>query len=370
MIRMKVYFYIPSLASGGAERQCAIIASDLKVRYGHDVKVFVNFFDNYNIENRKMLESASVPVIDISSSIWRSFMNLRQVLRQNRDAILFTFLTGPNFVGSLAARISGVRRVYSGIRCGWLPLRKRLSEMFVNCFLAAGTVFNSYKAYNKFIKEGFIAQKSFVISNAIALWGAREERIDRESVRIVTVGRFTPEKDYHSWLSVIKNVSQAGCKINAHIVGWGRLEPEVRRWVHDMGLDGLVVMHPGDANVKELLSQSDIYLSASTSEGVSNAILEAMNSALPVVTTDAGDASKMVLDGISGYVVEVGDVQLMTQYVIRLVENHAMRIAFGKYARKLLADKYSVDRVVSMYQKLITGEPTKSMQMFKGELCQ
>jgi len=352
---MKIYFYIPSLASGGAERQCAIIASELKVKYGHDTTVFVNFIDAHNIENRKMLESASVPVIGLSPTMWRSFMKLRQVLRQNRDAILFTFLAGPNFVGSLAARTGGLMRAYSGIRCGWLPLRKFLSELFINRFVSTGTVFNSYKAYDKFTKEGFDARKSLVISNAIALWDEREDRPRREIVRIVTVGRFTPEKDYYTWLSVVKNVSQAGYKINAHIVGWGRLEPAVRRWVHDMGLDGMVVIHPGDANVQELLSQSDIYLSTSTSEGVSNAILEAMNSSLPVVTTDAGDARRMVLDGISGYVASVGDVLSMTQSVIKLVEDYASRIAFGKCARKLLADKYSVDRVVDMYQKLIIG---------------
>lgn len=367
---MKIYFYIPSLASGGAERQCAIIASGLKVLYGHDVKVFVNFINAYNIENRKILESASVPVIDITPSLCRSFMKLRHILHQNKDAILFTFLSGPNFIGSLAARISGIKKVYSGIRCGWLPLRKRLSEMLVNHLFSTGTVFNSYKAYDKFTKEGFLVSKSLVISNAIELWSERLNRINRESVRIITVGRYTPEKDYHSWLTVVKNVCQAGYKIKAHIVGWGRLEPVVRRWVHDMGLDDIVVMHPGDANVRELLSQSDIYLSSSTSEGVSNAILEAMNSALPVVTTDAGDAKKMILDGISGYVVEVGDVQLMSQYIIKLINNHAMRIAFGKYARKLLADKYSVDKVVGMYQKLITCGLPKAKQMFEGELCQ
>ena len=352
---MKIYFYIPSLASGGAERQCALIASELKVKYCHDIAVFVNFVEVYNQENRKMLEAASVPVISLFPSMWQSFWKLRQVLCKDRDAILFTFLAGPNFVGSLAARTAGVKRVYSGIRCGWLPLRKRLSEMFVNRFLSTGTVFNSYRAYDKFTKEGFVSRKSLVISNAIALWEESESRPDREIVRIVTVGRFTPEKDYYTWLSVIKNVSNAGCKICAHIVGWGRLEPEVRRWVQEMGLDGLVEIHPGDTNVQELLAQSDIYLSASTSEGVSNAILEAMNSALPVVTTDAGDARKMVLNGVSGYVVDVGDVQSLTQYVVKLVEDYAARIAFGKRARKLLAEKYSVDRVVGMYQKLIAG---------------
>ena len=350
---MKVYFYIPSIASGGAERQCAIMAAGLKHKCGHDVSVLVNHIDNQNAENKDILNSASVPVVGLSPNMWKAFWMLRQILRQNRNSVLFTFLAGPNLIGALACRTTGLKRVYSCIRCGWLPFGKRCSEIFVNRFLATGTVFNSYKAYDKFTREGFDSRKSLVISNAIALWDECGDRPDREVVRIVTVGRFTPEKDYHTWLKVVKNVCLSGCEIQAHIVGWGRLEAEVRQWVRDMSLDDVVVMHPGDSDVKKLLSDSDIYLSTSISEGVSNAILEAMNSGLPVVTTDAGDAARMVEDGVSGYVVSIKDVSALTESVVRLVKNRDDRINFGKCARQILSDSYSVDKVVGEYQRLI-----------------
>lgn len=350
---MKVFFYIPSLASGGAERQCAIIAAGLKLRYGHDISVLVNYVDNQNLENRSILNSAAVPIVGLSHNLWKAFGMLRQILRQNRDSILFTFLSGPNLIGALACWTTELKCVYSCIRCGWLPFGKRCSEVFVNRFLATGTIFNSYKAYDKFTREGFDSSKSLVISNAIALWNKSDDRPDREVVRIVTVGRFTHEKDYHTWLKVIKNVSLSGCRVQAHIVGWGRLEAEVRQWIRDMSLDDVVVMHPGDSDVKKILSDSDIYLSTSISEGVSNAILEAMNSGLPVVTTDAGDAKRMVMDGVSGYVVPIRDVSALTESVAKLVKNHASRISFGKCARQILADSYSVDKVVGAYQRLI-----------------
>ena len=354
---MQVFFYIPTLAAGGAEKQCSMIASGLKREFNLNIKVVVNSLDAPNQANLELLKNSNVPVILLpSGGIIKKVKNLYALFKSDKNTVLFTFLTFPNFIGAIAARLAGVRRIYSGIRCGWLPFRKLLFEVLTNRVLASKTIFNSHRALEYFTSRGFSRRKSFVISNGIELWDDPPSLGPNETVKIITVGRFTPEKDYPTFLQCVKNVVDQGLNVEAHIVGYGILENQIKNLIMELSLDKFIVIHPGSSDVKSLLFEADIYLSTSTSEGVSNSILEAMNSSLPIVATDVGDNSYMVFDNFNGYLLRAKDIQGLSQALISLIGDGDKRKLFGAESKRILASSFSPATLLKKYNVCIFEE--------------
>ena len=94
-------------------------------------------------------------------------------------------------------------------------------------------------------------------------------------------------------------------------------------------------------DVPVLLRRADVFLLTSEHEGFPNVLLEAMAARLPVVTTPAGDAGRLVKDGTTGYVVSFNDVQGMVQRVLQLAKSPPLRQRFGGAGRQQVEERYS-----------------------------
>jgi len=97
-----------------------------------------------------------------------------------------------------------------------------------------------------------------------------------------------------------------------------------------------------------LLAQSNIFLLPSRSEGMSNALLEAMASALPVVTTSVGGNCQLIEDGQNGFLTPPGDAFAAAERIVDLLENPALASSLGRAARSLIEREYSVEAVVEL----------------------
>ncbi len=112
------------------------------------------------------------------------------------------------------------------------------------------------------------------------------------------MANFVPFKDY---FTVIKALA----RYRAHedflyvIVGEGPLRKEVEEAVRASSLEENVIFTGRTTNIRDLLFVSDLYIHSSRGEGVSNAILEAMQAGLPVITTDTGGVRETVFPGSS-----------------------------------------------------------------------
>ena len=104
---------------------------------------------------------------------------------------------------------------------------------------------------------------------------------------------------------------------------------------------GLLV---GDRKWAELAA-ADIFVLPSYSEGLSMAVLEAMAMGVPVVTTRVGAMRDVVEDGVSGYLIERGDVATLEDRLATLVADSDLRRRFGRAGRVLVAERFDSLRV-------------------------
>lgn len=352
---MKLFFYIPTLAAGGAEKQCAITAAGLKKSYGHDTYVVLDHPDKIKDTNKTILDESGVPVVGLAGGAIAKFRQLRKLLAENKDAAMFSYLTRPNFVGGLVAWSVGFENVFTGIRNTVLPPHKFFADMVAARFFAKGVIYNAHTACESFSRRWFPKAKGIAISNAIAAWDDVPSRDKSDVLRVVAVGRFVPEKDYVTWCRAIRKVRDAGVEVKATIIGWGAEEASVRGLIAGLGLDGDVTILPGNSDVRKALYASNVYLSTSRFEGVSNSILEAMNAALPVIATDVGDNRYMLADGKSGYLVKIGDVEAIAAHLVELARSPDKRQGLGEINRERVKTLYSPEKLLASYNDLINN---------------
>jgi glycosyltransferase involved in cell wall biosynthesis len=101
----------------------------------------------------------------------------------------------------------------------------------------------------------------------------------------------------------------------------------------------------------QLLAQSDIFLLPSRSEGMSNALLEAMASSLPAVATGVGGNCQLIQDGETGFLTPPEDAGAAAARIVELLENPALAHSLGQAARTLIEREYSADAVVALLMR-------------------
>jgi colanic acid/amylovoran biosynthesis glycosyltransferase len=213
---------------------------------------------------------------------------------------------------------------------------------------------------------GLDPEKAVVIRPAVDLSEFRPvERRERDVLHLVAVGALIWRKGYEYMLLAFRRLLDTGVRARLSIVGSGNEEQRIRFTTHDLGLEPHVTMHgalrPG--GVRALLDDADLFVHSSLGEGISNGVLEAMASGLPVVTTDCGGMREAVTDGREGFVVPVRDVAAMSAALAALAGDAGLRQRMGHAARATVERDFALEQQVasfaSLYQELTASRPER-----------
>lgn len=154
-----------------------------------------------------------------------------------------------------------------------------------------------------------------------------------EGLRLITVGRLSVTKRVELLIDAMEILHRDGSKAELTIVGGGALEGRLRRYASQKDLRGAVRI-TGRAEADEmprLYWESDVFVSATEQEGMSNAMLEAMASGLPIVTTRCEGVEELIAD--NGVVVEDADGADIAEAIRGLAEEGRRR-RMGEAGRK------------------------------------
>ena len=136
------------------------------------------------------------------------------------------------------------------------------------------------------------------------------------------------------------------------IVGDGPLRAEAQGLLDAAGVGSLAWLPGERADVPDVMRGLDCFVLPSQAEGVSNTILEAMASGLPVLATDVGGNAELVVDGQTGDIVPAGDVEILAAGLVRMATDPARAVAMGRVGRARVERHFSLPAMVSAYQGL------------------
>ena len=181
--------------------------------------------------------------------------------------------------------------------------------------------------------------------------GVRGTPCDSRSLRLLTVGRLSVTKRLPLLVETIELLCGQGCQTHLTVVGGGALESQLRGLLSEKGLrDEVTLTGRRDADeMPELYRQHDVFVSASMQEGMSNAMLEAMASGLPIVTTRCEGVEELISN--NGIVVDDPTPAALAAAVRKLADDRKMLKTMSLAARKK-AESFGWAAVAEAYLRL------------------
>ena len=179
---------------------------------------------------------------------------------------------------------------------------------------------------------------------------------------IISVGRLVWKKGIDYLLAALSRLKQSGVAFRAQIIGDGPLHAALRFSVEDLNLEPEVELLGSlpSAEVLQRLRNADLFVLSSHEEGISNSVLEAMATGLPIMTTNAGGMGEAVSDGIEGYVVPIRDIPLMADRLGRLLTDVGQRERMGRAARSKAEAEFSLSRQAEVFEQLYQSVKSSS----------
>lgn len=336
-----IIVFIPTLTSGGAEKQASLLAKTLQSHYPTTLVVW--YGNKVDEKFRVFISDNKINCILLEGSFCRKLYKFISILRSYKIKLIFNFLASNNLYGSLAGKISGVPLIIGGIRSSKISYKKFLIQKLLHNYVLDYTIFNNYSGKDELIRKGFLPSKCIVIPNCFEIETLPVYRTNKEFVTIVSLARFVPPKDFFTALKSIQYLIQFYniTSFKFVIIGYGELEVLINEWVINLNLRDFVeiIIKPLDA--LEIMEKCDIFLSTSLFEGTSNSILEAMSLSLPVIATDVGDNSILVKHNLNGFIVPVRDYIKIAECLSILLSNAEMRSSFGVNSHNRLSSLFS-----------------------------
>jgi glycosyltransferase involved in cell wall biosynthesis len=170
-------------------------------------------------------------------------------------------------------------------------------------------------------------------------------------LKLLTVGRLSVTKRFEMLVEAVEILNKQGKNVRLTISGGGGLLDELKNIVEQKKLTNVINLTGRIETEKmpDVYRQHDMFVSASMQEGMSNAMLEAMASGLPIITTKCEGVEELISD--NGFVVGTDSAESLAEAIIRLADNRQQYKMMCAAARSR-AENFGWDRVAQGYMKL------------------
>jgi len=148
------------------------------------------------------------------------------------------------------------------------------------------------------------------------------------------------------------------------LIGEDMMKGHLQNQVQQMGIQNNVQFLGERKDVPKLLATADICVLPSLSEGMSNAILEYMAAAKPVIATRVGGNPELVRDGFNGLLVEKENVQELTEALLKLIRDNEKRKVMGQNGFLMVKKDFTMEAMVGHYERLYKElDPTRVLNL-------
>jgi glycosyltransferase involved in cell wall biosynthesis len=174
---------------------------------------------------------------------------------------------------------------------------------------------------------------------------------------VTTVGRLTAIKQHDLLLEAISLLATKSPDLVLLIVGDGELRQALESEVAARGLQRTVRFLGWRGDLERVYAATDVFVLTSRNEGTPVALIEAMASGLPAVSTDVGGVRDVVVSPDAGSLVPFGDAGALADALQRYAESAAIRETVGRAARVSVGQRFTLQRLVAdirvLYDELL-----------------
>jgi len=304
-----------------------------------------------------------------------------RLARRERARIIHTFFEKSEVVGWLASVFSPIpawvtsrrdlgfkrKKIYRGI----FKLSSRsCKRVIANCLAVKDQAMR---------EENLPAEKIEVIHNSLDLSQyeittqngslRKELGLSPDTPLVGMVANFNFDIKGHRYLiEAAKALSDRSTGATFLLVGDGPLRNRYEQMVQELGLKEKVRFLGKRNDIPSILSSLDISVLSSTSEGLSNVILESMAAGKPIVATNVGGSSELVSDSVNGYLIPPADSGAMAEAIENLLQNPLVASQMGCMGKSMVQDKFSQKHMVENYEKLYVSLLTEEGYIISSKI--
>lgn len=353
----KVVICVPSLATGGAERFAVDLALAVdKKRF--EVIVAITRL-NVNSFLKQQLERENIRIVDLAAKDYPTMLckQLRFIKKERPDVVHAQ--TGSILHMMLACKMCNVpTRLYTvhneaNLLYGTSKFKKEIYKIGFSFFDFKPIAICPTVKQTMIDDMGVPEDRITVVNNGVDIKRFMPDQTARDDdvMRIISVGTLYWIKNQSMTIRVVSALYRLGYKVELTLLGDGEDREKIQKEIRENKAERYIFTPGSKENVEDYLKQSDIYVSASKTEGLPLSVLEAMACGLPVVATDAGGQRDIVKDGMNGFLVKVDDEMGMKEALKKLIDNKMLREKFSVKSREI-AEQWSAEKCTQGYQKL------------------
>ncbi len=323
------------------------------------------------------------PVNDV-----RTLVALYRAFRQVRPAIVHTHMAKAGLLGRLAAAAYNLTRgsaprarvvhTYHGhVLEGYFgPFMTTVFITLERCLARATDaivaispairleLLNTYRigreAQYRVVPLGFDLSPFAAVDDAFRVEARGTLGLPPNAMVITTVGRLTAIKEHRLFLDVIARVVANHPNTVALVAGDGEFRPALEAQASSLGIAGHVRFLGWRRDLTTIYGASDVFLLTSRNEGTPVALIEAMATGVPGVSTNVGGVKDVINSPDVGVLAPFGNAAALADGVNRLLADRALRTRMGALARQRVVDRFGIERLVAevaaLYRELL-GEP-------------
>ena len=352
----KIAFYIGSLNKGGAERVFVNLA-EYFLSQGYQVIMVTQYKkkDEYTLDNNiKRIISDITPQETTKSRIinfYRRMHKLRGIWVDEKPDLVLTCVGKNNFMTVVTTMFTKTKAVVSvvGEAKEEYPnlLMKALAELLFPC--AAGVILQTERSKSFFSRR--VRKKAVVLPNSLNPLFIRQRFEGEREKRIVSVGRLDANKNHEMIIRAFAKILEKHPEYTLTIYGEGELREYLQKLILVLKLEEKVFLPGIIPDVAEKIEKASLFLLTSYSEGVSNALIEALALGLPVIATDvpSGGTVELIEHGKSGLIIPVGDPAALEEAMDRLLSDAGLADGLGREAYKI-QERLAPERVNALWK--------------------
>lgn len=354
----KILLTTENFGSGGAERQICGLASMLtKVGFPCRLITYVEnqFYEPYLRQHG--VDYQFVP--ELWNKKTRVFKAAKYV-RQYKPDVVISFLPSVNKTMCLAKLFFKAKLMVSERNNNTCITRS--DKMLFNLYRMADAIVPNSNSQGKFICKNFpfLSKKVHPIINFVDVnrFTPSETPVRNNTLRIVTVARYTQQKNVLTYLKAVRMAKDMG--LNVHFDWYGDKKhnaayfAEIEKEYQQLDIADYLTLHDPKQKIEEEYRKADIFCLPSLFEGYPNVVAEAMSCGLPILCSNVYENPYIVEEGVNGFLFDPKKPEAIANAIKKMVRlSYENRQEMGKRNRQLCLKRNTEEAFLKSYVELI-----------------
>lgn len=358
----KFVFYVNSLIKAGAQRVILNLTESL-LKKGHQVTIVTTlvYETEYELPKGAKRIISDIGEDEITSNritnLKRRFLKLRNIWKSEQPDVIISFIGKNNFMAILTAWGLDIPVVTSVRGDPNEEYSSKTAKFLAKTLMgkATGIVLQTQDAMNYFPKR--MHKKAIILDNPLNPEFIEEYYEGKRSNEIVSVGRIDSNKNQKLIIDAFYQITEEFPNMKLVLYGDGEDREKLLNYVQNNPYSERILFPGAVNNVKERIKKAKLFVLSSNTEGMPNALMEALALGIPGISTDCPcGGPKMLMDGKeNGILVPVGDSIKMAEAMRTILGNEELWNRYSRNAYKI-TESLHPDKVNEKWENYLISQ--------------